>query len=45
MTLAGKPQTRASEAELEPILSELERMTEEDAVRYMDETNSAITNK
>jgi len=45
LIITANQSTRASEAELEPILSELERMTEEDAVRYMDETNSAITNK
>jgi len=45
LIITANQSTPASEAELEPILSELERMTEEDAVRYMDETNSAITNK
>ena len=45
LIITANQSTRASDAELEPILSEVEGMTEADALRYMDEIKSAITRK
>jgi hypothetical protein len=37
--ITANQSTRTSDAQLEPILSELEGMTEEDALRYLDKIN------